>query len=1505
MITNSADVDNYTVLQLQGEGNAGANNNTFLDSSPNAFTITRNGDTTQGTFSPYGNNWSNFFDSASANYLTAPDNAVYSFGTGDFTVECWICLTTLGRYQGIWTNGNAAAGSFTFYITNTNQLRVDYYGGAGFAGATTLTAGTWYHVAVSRNGTTNRIFLNGVQDATNTSSFNNSSNRSAVGLTFANDTSAPMYNGYISNLRVVKGTALYTSTFTPSTTPLTAIAGTSLLTCQSNRFIDNSSVAAAITVTGALKVQRFSPFSPGNAYAIELPLGTDASVYFNGSGSYLTYSSPVNTVRDWWVGNYTCEAWIYPTTLANWSNNGSSIRPGVIGNMTPDNDTTYWAFGINGANGEVQFYYYNGAAISVASGLFVNVNQWNHIAFTKTSSGITFFCNGVKSASTIAISGTPLSSAATPITIGSVRGTSVAGYISNVRINYGTALYTSTFTPPTSPLTAVSGTSLLTCQGPSIKDSSTNAATITTTGGPSLQRLNPFNSNTTPDYLYSFPVSVDRSVYFNGSTDYLSYTEPASATPTPFTFLSNSTGTGTFECWVYPISSSQGANAYDMPPIVAVGSTYMSFGVTTTNKLRFYWYTGTGNSLESTGSVPFNTWTHVAFVRNGSTVTLYVNGVSSGSTAFTGWSWSSGVAGSTIYFGYTAPLGSPRYLNGYISNARVINGTALYTSAFTPPTAPLTAVSGTSLLTCQGTSIKDNSTNAATITATGTPTVRRLSPFSSTAAYRTNAFTSIAGSAYFDGSGDYLTAPSNAAFAFGTGDFTIEAYINLSATGSQDGVLIELRNSGPTINGFVFDTRTSGSGYILNFYTNGAANLGSIVMPFNAWNHVAITRSGSTVRMFSNGLVAATITNSANFSDTPNPTIGQSNLYSSSNITGYMSDVRIIKGTAVYTSNFTPPTAPLTTISGTSLLCNFTNGAIFDSAMMNDLQTVGNAQISTSVVKYGTGSIAFDGSTSYLSTNVGTNDLYVFGSGDFTIEMWIYFNSVTTEQCLYDSRPSNTQGVYPVLYLATNGTIRFWVSSADRITSSALSVSTWYHVALSRSGTSTRLFINGTQSGSTYTDSNVYLNAAPTVSTSGRPWIGRYSLSQAGTLNGYIDDLRITKGYARYTSNFTPPTALAPVTLQRVLSYGPEWVKDVHNAHHGKLVPGDSSNISLQTWTGLQNLISKSVDAGQTFSSVISSTYSLVYTTANGQYYGGVLAPNGDVHFVPYNATRGQKISTSGVVSSYLLAYQASYVGGALAPNGDIHFAPNGAAAVGQKVSISGVVSTYSLVVTGGLMYAGGVVAPNGDLHFVPVYATVGQKVSAAGVVSTYSLVYTGSNLYYGGVLAPNGDIHFVPASANRGQKVSAAGVVSTYSLVYTGGGLYQGGVLAPNGDIHFVPYGAAVGQKISASGVVSTYSLVYTTNVAAYNGGVLAPNGDIHFIPQRATVGQRVSAAGVVSTYSLVYTISDGYVGGVLAPNGDIHFIPYFGRIGLRIHTGSAVPFDIGTCCSPFLNKY
>jgi hypothetical protein len=192
---------------------------------------------------------------------------------------------------------------------------------------------------------------------------------------------------------------------------------------------------------------------------------------------------------------------------------------------------------------------------------------------------------------------------------------------------------------------------------------------------------------------------------------------------------------------------------------------------------------------------------------------------------------------------------------------------------------------------------------------------------------------------------------------------------------------------------------------------------------------------------------------------------------------------------------------------------------------MNNLETVGNAQISTAQSKFGGASMLFDGSGDRLYGP--SNQNFNFGTGDFTIEFWVNpisqgGHGSSNNDCLIDFRPGSN-GVYGTLYIFSNGTGVYWyVNSANRITGGAISNSVWTHIALCRASGSTRLFLNGTQSGSTYTDSNNYL-VSPIM-------IGEFNDGTGGgNFNGYIDDLRITKGYARYTANFTPPTAPFPL----------------------------------------------------------------------------------------------------------------------------------------------------------------------------------------------------------------------------------------------------------------------------------------------------------------------------------------------------------------------------------------
>lgn len=188
-----------------------------------------------------------------------------------------------------------------------------------------------------------------------------------------------------------------------------------------------------------------------------------------------------------------------------------------------------------------------------------------------------------------------------------------------------------------------------------------------------------------------------------------------------------------------------------------------------------------------------------------------------------------------------------------------------------------------------------------------------------------------------------------------------------------------------------------------------------------------------------------------------------------------------------------------------------------------------SATLSTGVKKFGSASMNSG------SIGVGNPDHadWDFGSGDFTLEGWIYLNAVTgptgNAQVLFTKggggavRPFlmfiTATTTYPNFYSSHDGTT--WGVAITQ-TALSMSLSTWYHYAVTRSGNDHRMFIDGTQYGSTATLSGAVMTNSLQVG------IGGYDTGANIATNGYIDETRATKGVARYTSNFSPPTAAFP-----------------------------------------------------------------------------------------------------------------------------------------------------------------------------------------------------------------------------------------------------------------------------------------------------------------------------------------------------------------------------------------
>jgi hypothetical protein len=630
-------------------------------------------------------------------------------------------------------------------------------------------------------------------------------------------------------------------------------------------------------------------------------------------------------------------------------------------------------------------------------------------------------------------------------------------------------------------------------------DSSTNNFTVTRNGDVTQGSFNPY-----------MPTGY-WSGYFDGTGDYLSV-------PRNNAFLPGANTDFTVEAWVYMTATPGGTDA-----IIAGLGEYgtdsdWNFNVNSSRQLTFY-INAITTSFTNTGTlVPLNTWTHVAASRSGTgtnNLKVFVNGVGQ---SFTTNSTTVGTGLRNLTIG-ADQNGDESNLTGYISNLRFVNGTGVYTADFTPPTTPLTAITNTSLLCLQDNRFIDNSSNAFAITVNGDTRISKFAPFNIPASYSTASY---GGSGYFDGSGDYLSIASATALNLSSGDFTIEAWVYWSGSNANSTIFNKdglIASSYPS-----YDMSLNGSGYIICYVGsgNGTSSLQSItsstLLPSNTWVHLAFVKNSTTLTLYQNGVSVATATQTVTITDGGKALLvgynaGQAAGYYFS---GYISNARIVKGTAVYTAAFTPPTTPLTAISGTSLLCNFTNAGIYDAATINDGQTVGNAQVSTTQAKWGTTSMGFDGTGDYV-TVIDKPELRL-GTGDFTIEGWVYLNATGVAYGLVSKGTATTGWSVNV----TSGNKLQFSYTATQLTGATSLVSgTWYYFAVVRSGTASgnlRVILDGATDATSAGAVNDNFNQTNVM------YVGADRVAGA-VLNGYLQDVRITNGYAR---TITTPTAAFP-----------------------------------------------------------------------------------------------------------------------------------------------------------------------------------------------------------------------------------------------------------------------------------------------------------------------------------------------------------------------------------------
>jgi hypothetical protein len=614
--------------------------------------------------------------------------------------------------------------------------------------------------------------------------------------------------------------------------------------------VDSSTNSHPITVNGDVSQSSFSPYRSGG-YSWE----------FDGNSDSITFDSSSDLRLD---GDFTVEFWINNDTITQDVQHPSPITfPNTSGQIYTNSSNNFYGL------------YYGSGDIVTTGNNSAQTGVWQHVAFTRSGTTCYAFVDGVLK--NTATSSQVIGSSTGTFRIGSYNGTGgdVDGKLSDVRIIKGTAAYTADFTPPTERLTEVAGTSLLTCNLPYLQSG------LTAHGDVSPVAAGPY------DYAgYSESLHGGSIVFGNADGNSLSMTGSADfQLDADFTLESwvNITDNGKWQ----PLAM-WGNGHYKAIRIAGRNTSITEINIEYPNAYVFVTHP---TPVHGTG------WHHIAIVRSGSTITLYVDGVAGNTVTL------SNTIGTTEDFkvGYHTTGGGNHWVDGSFADYRLVKGTAVYTTDFTPPTAPLTSVAGTSLLLSgNNASIRDESQSVESISVFGNTTVADSSPYST------------GKSMTFDGSGDYLSVDLGADLIASNTQFTAEFWMypkNISNRGA-----LHFTNNQGTLETTLY---ISGDGNLSWFDARvGSAAAGDITpnsgggITTNEWHHIALTRqSDNYVRIYVDGQLYNTSSNVWDLGLSRYLEIGR--YANTAYFDGYISDLRIVKGTAVYTENFTVPSAPL------------------------------------------------------------------------------------------------------------------------------------------------------------------------------------------------------------------------------------------------------------------------------------------------------------------------------------------------------------------------------------------------------------------------------------------------------------------------------------------------------------------------------------------------------------------------------------------------------------------
>ena len=678
-----------------------------------------------------------------------------------------------------------------------------------------------------------------------------------------------------------------------------------------------------------------------------------------------------------------------------------------------------------------------------------------------------------------------------------------------------------------------------------------------------------------------------------------------------FTSVDLGTGNFTIEAWVKPdnLTGYHAMIAHDN-----TSNSYFQFHMHGAN-IQFW----EASQLTATGVMVANEWQHVALTKDTSTstptFTIYHNGKNV-AQATNGTS----VRHINRIANYSAGNNSEGY-QGKMSNVRLSNTLRYQGDYFTPP-SQFTSDSNTLLLACASNRFIDNSSNAVALTATtGSSISTDIPSWVLPDVWKAT----VNGSAYLDGSGDSLSIASTTDLAFGTAEFTISFWLNIVSQATTYSSILDWRHSSQTDASAISISFDSSKLYVYN----AGYLINNLPRNLNQWQHIVFQRRniGGTLtnEFFINGVSVHSAANSTNWTASTLK-IGSSTWNDHANF--YISDLKINKANAVYSSAFTPPTSPSALDASTILKLNFTDVGIFDSAARSSIKLIGNTKESTTQTKYGTTSFYLDGSGDY----VNITGLYPPRVGDFQLEGWFYETSSGDNGLFQAFAPlSNSTGGVAI------GTVgaTMWYQQANSQTNigSHWGQNAWKHLAVVRRNGVQHLFVDGTR---------IDVRANTTDLTDGQINLGGY-YSTGNLTTAYYEDFRYLKGHTTYPNEAPqiPLTAVSGTSLQLANA------STIPSSPNGLTLTASEGSPTVSTFTPSYSTVTHSIYYdGNDITKIDANTalnFGVTDFTIEGHFYlvANVSTYNALFDNRVTNNNQGFSLSTNGT-NMYL--YSAAYI---------------------------------------------------------------------------------------------------------------------------------------------------------------------------------------------------------------------------------------------------------------------